>query len=134
MAVDEPGKLVRLWAHELLRVFHDRLVSDEDKAWFCGTLKDSIDTHMGLRFEDVYEPRPGSDVKRVRHGGCRGAGSSSTGFMRPCGAIVRMAGDAHWAWPRHNHRATPPSTLPTTPTHSCTAAMQGTPPPAWSAP
>ncbi|MEW5317509.1 MAG: hypothetical protein WDW38_008798 [Sanguina aurantia] len=64
VAVDEPGKLVRLWAHELLRVFHDRLVSDEDKAWFCGTLKDSIDTHMGLRFEDVYEPRPGSDVKR----------------------------------------------------------------------
>lgn len=66
MAVDDPAKLVRLWAHELLRVFHDRLVSDEDKSWFCDALKDSIDKNMGLRFESIYEPRPGSDMKRVR--------------------------------------------------------------------
>ena len=25
--------LVRLWAHEALRLFHDRLVSDEERRW-----------------------------------------------------------------------------------------------------
>ena len=37
--VDDTKKLTRLWAHESLRVFHDRLVSDEDRAWFQGQLK-----------------------------------------------------------------------------------------------
>ena len=25
--------LVRLWAHEALRLFHDRLVTDEERKW-----------------------------------------------------------------------------------------------------
>ena len=37
--VDDTYKLTRLWAHEALRVFHDRLVSDEDRAWFGNFLK-----------------------------------------------------------------------------------------------
>jgi len=31
--MDAPVKVVRLWAHETARVFHDRLVSDEDRSW-----------------------------------------------------------------------------------------------------
>ncbi len=31
--VPDTRSLVRLWAHETLRVFHDRLVSDEDRNW-----------------------------------------------------------------------------------------------------
>ena len=37
--LEETRKLTRLWAHETLRVFHDRLVSDEDRTWFQSLLK-----------------------------------------------------------------------------------------------
>ena len=30
--------MVRLWAHETLRVFHDRLINDTDQKWFCDAL------------------------------------------------------------------------------------------------
>lgn len=32
--VPDTKSLTRLWAHETLRVFHDRLVSDEDRNWW----------------------------------------------------------------------------------------------------
>ena len=31
--------MVRLWVHESLRVFHDRLISVEDKAYFRSMLR-----------------------------------------------------------------------------------------------
>ena len=31
--------LVRLWVHESLRVFHDRLISAEDKQYFKGMIR-----------------------------------------------------------------------------------------------
>ena len=33
---------LRLWAHETCRVFHDRLISHEDKATFCGWICDEL--------------------------------------------------------------------------------------------
>jgi dynein heavy chain len=33
-AINRPEKLIKLWMHEACRVFHDRLVCDEDKRWF----------------------------------------------------------------------------------------------------
>ena len=37
--LEDTRKLTRLWAHETLRVFHDRLVSDDDRSWFQNLLK-----------------------------------------------------------------------------------------------
>eukprot|EP00959_Pyramimonas_sp_CCMP1952_P339886 7118229-Pyramimonas_sp.AAC.1 len=51
-----PGDLCRLWAHEAMRVFHDRLVNDEDRMWFLNYTKDMVSRHMGLKFEDVFRP------------------------------------------------------------------------------
>ena len=33
---------LRLWAHETCRVFHDRLISHEDKATFCGWICEEL--------------------------------------------------------------------------------------------
>lgn len=39
VALDDTRKFTRLWAHEMLRVFHDRLISDADRTWFQNQLK-----------------------------------------------------------------------------------------------
>ena len=38
--------LARLWAHESLRVFHDRLISSEDKAVLRRLLAEAAQTHL----------------------------------------------------------------------------------------
>ena len=44
--VDEPNKLIRLWVHECLRVFHDRLIDDTDRAWIGDLIKSKVRSHM----------------------------------------------------------------------------------------
>ena len=51
----ELGAVVRLWAHESLRVFHDRLVDDHDRLWFFGQIKKMVAKHVGLQFDKVFE-------------------------------------------------------------------------------
>jgi len=55
--------IARLWSHEALRVFHDRLVNDEDRVWFMEYLKGMVKTHLGMKAEDVFG---GSDNQRLR--------------------------------------------------------------------
>lgn len=42
-SVETVENLVRLWAHEGLRLFYDRLVKDEEKMW-CEKLIDEVAT------------------------------------------------------------------------------------------
>ena len=49
------GAVVRLWAHESLRVFHDRLVDDADRLWFFDFVKKMVSKHCGLQFDKVFE-------------------------------------------------------------------------------
>ena len=49
------GAVVRLWAHESLRVFHDRLVDDADRMWFFDFVKKMVSKHCGLQFDKVFE-------------------------------------------------------------------------------
>jgi hypothetical protein len=73
--LSDPKQLVRLWAHETLRVFHDRLINDDDRLWFCDYLKQMVDTTMGLKFDKVFEDYgdgsgtvPITNLRKVRIG------------------------------------------------------------------
>jgi len=57
-AVLEPADLCRLWAHENLRVFRDRLIGGEDREWFDSVLQ-------GLVPEILGEDTAWSDVVKV---------------------------------------------------------------------
>ncbi|KAL3678222.1 hypothetical protein R1sor_021178 [Riccia sorocarpa] len=46
--------LVRLWCHECLRVFHDRLVDDEDRYWFLNYLKVKVEKDLLLASDYLF--------------------------------------------------------------------------------
>lgn len=45
----------RLWIHECLRVFSDRLVCSEDIDWFIETLRDATNKCLNENFETLLE-------------------------------------------------------------------------------
>ncbi|KAJ3276290.1 Dynein heavy chain 3, axonemal [Terramyces sp. JEL0728] len=51
----EATKMIRLWAHEIYRVFYDRLVDDADRAWFFNNLRDIVGKNFNYNFDDIFE-------------------------------------------------------------------------------
>ncbi|KAI9144540.1 dynein heavy chain and region D6 of dynein motor-domain-containing protein [Paraphysoderma sedebokerense] len=49
---------VRLWIHECLRVFSDRLVDKTDRAWFTDLLKPTIQEYLRVSWNDVIRSEP----------------------------------------------------------------------------
>ena len=47
----QKGVVIRLWAHEVMRVFHDRLVNDEDRMWLLQLIKKTTE----VRFEQDFD-------------------------------------------------------------------------------
>ncbi|GBG81999.1 hypothetical protein CBR_g34179 [Chara braunii] len=54
--IEDTDKLTRIWAHECLRVFHDRLTNEDDREWFYKMLADMIEKHFKERFGKVFAP------------------------------------------------------------------------------
>jgi len=66
------GEHYRLWVHETLRVFYDRLVDDEDRSWFLEYIKELTETHFGQNFNELFahldEDGDGTvDAEELRH-------------------------------------------------------------------
>ena len=49
-AVATGDGVVRLWLHEMLRVFGDRLIDDGDRDWFVGALKNAAEVHLRIKW------------------------------------------------------------------------------------
>ncbi|KAI8893820.1 dynein heavy chain and region D6 of dynein motor-domain-containing protein [Globomyces pollinis-pini] len=52
---DEPTKMIRLWGHEIYRVFYDRLVDDNDRDWFFKNFREVVGKHFNYGFDDIFE-------------------------------------------------------------------------------
>ena len=52
--------MVKLWVHEASRVFHDRLINNEDKRWFTELVADMITTIFRIEWKhaDLFENKP----------------------------------------------------------------------------
>lgn len=47
--------MLRLWVHEVFRVFYDRLIDDSDRAWLFNSIKDLVKEEFKENFETVFE-------------------------------------------------------------------------------
>ena len=52
---DIKSTFVRLWGHEILRVFYDRLVDDHDRTWFIDYLREVVSNDFSLSFDELFE-------------------------------------------------------------------------------
>lgn len=51
--LQDGDKLIRLWIHEIYRVFYDRLIDDVDKVKFFGIAKKRLTDFFGRNVESV---------------------------------------------------------------------------------
>lgn len=51
--VQNPEQLTRLWVHEIMRVFGDRLTNDEDKIFLIDHLRKGVTKFLSLNFDNV---------------------------------------------------------------------------------
>jgi len=46
---------IRLWAHETIRVFGDRLINDEDRMWMLNNVKDACRAPFQTAFDQTFQ-------------------------------------------------------------------------------
>ena len=51
--IEQPIGMVRLWSHELKRVFEDRLTTSEDHEWFINQLTEITSSKFGMQWSDI---------------------------------------------------------------------------------
>ncbi|CAG9334937.1 unnamed protein product [Blepharisma stoltei] len=54
VTISETDQVVRLWVHEILRVFGDRLVDDDDRIWLLHHIRESTKRIFGFNFDTIF--------------------------------------------------------------------------------
>ncbi|KAK2577836.1 hypothetical protein KPH14_001102, partial [Odynerus spinipes] len=54
-AISTLSSMKRLWVHEILRVFGDRLVDDIDMHWLIEQIRSTLDKHMEISMDELFE-------------------------------------------------------------------------------
>eukprot|EP01107_Rhizomastix_libera_P003543 TRINITY_DN1618_c0_g1_i1.p1 TRINITY_DN1618_c0_g1~~TRINITY_DN1618_c0_g1_i1.p1 ORF type:complete len:3854 (-),score=1122.51 TRINITY_DN1618_c0_g1_i1:31-10566(-) len=53
-SIDSADTMIKLWVHENLRVFYDRLVDDEDRGWFTNLLSDKLVSLFNVSWAKLF--------------------------------------------------------------------------------
>jgi dynein heavy chain len=88
--LQDSRSLVRLWAHEAMRVFHDRLVDDADRGWFCGLLARMPPKHFGVAFSEAFPLSAAEEAEAVASVAAA-AGGDATAAGSAAGAAAQQA-------------------------------------------
>ncbi|XP_070580015.1 dynein axonemal heavy chain 1-like isoform X2 [Ptychodera flava] len=56
--IESIEQMLRLWYHESARIFHDRLINDEDRNWFENMMKQKIEGDFNAKHEAVVVRKP----------------------------------------------------------------------------
>lgn len=51
VSISSPETFAKLWMHECCRVFHDRLINEEDKRWFTKLVAELSNVYFRARIE-----------------------------------------------------------------------------------
>ncbi|KAK7201712.1 dynein heavy chain [Novymonas esmeraldas] len=74
--------LVRLWLHEEMRTFQDRLTNDADRTWFQELLGKQLQKHLKLSVDEVLQNSAGTGGAAAAEGkGRRGGGGADMGAL-----------------------------------------------------
>nr|XP_033342927.1 dynein heavy chain 12, axonemal isoform X1 [Megalopta genalis]XP_033342928.1 dynein heavy chain 12, axonemal isoform X2 [Megalopta genalis] len=60
-SVDSKAVFARLWVHEILRVFGDRLIDDEDRRWLFLKIKETVGSTLREQFDALLDYLPKFD-------------------------------------------------------------------------
>lgn len=66
-AMEDLIAMKRLWVHEVLRVYCDRLVDDKDRAWLIGALHHVCKARLGQNVNDMFARLLTGKSKRVKN-------------------------------------------------------------------
>lgn len=54
-SLENKRTMIRLFVHEVFRVYYDRLVDDQDRAWLYLLMNDIVRDHFKENFEQVFD-------------------------------------------------------------------------------
>lgn len=54
-ATEDLIAMKRLWVHEVLRVYYDRLVDDSDRQWICQALQEICRTNLNEEMNNMFK-------------------------------------------------------------------------------